>query len=58
MDLNTFSSLDKKDNVGFAGLVKFNATNEINGNWEIIQEYRLEGVEKDSIVLKDLSSRI
>ena len=47
MDLNTFSSLDKKDNVGFAGLIKYNVTKKINANWEVNQEYRIEGVDEN-----------
>ena len=47
MDLNTFSSLNNEDNIGFAGLVNFENKNTLKEKWELNQQYRMEGISKD-----------
>ena len=47
MDLNTFSSLNNEDNIGFAGLVNFENKNTLKEKWELNQQYRMESISKD-----------
>ena len=46
MDLNTFSQLDKEDNIGFAGITKLKVKNQLNENWTAYQKYSIEAVSK------------
>ena len=47
MDLNTFSSINNEDNIGFAGLVNFENKNTLKEKWELNQQYRIESISKD-----------
>ena len=47
MDLNTFSTINNEDNIGFAGLVNFENKNTLKEKWELNQQYRIEGISKD-----------
>ena len=47
MDLNTFSTINNEDNIGFAGLVNFENKNTLKEKWELNQQYRIESISKD-----------
>ena len=44
MDLNTFSNINNNDNIGFAGLIKYENKNNLKEKWNLIQEYRIESI--------------
>ena len=47
MDLNTFSNINNNDNIGFAGLIKYENKNNLKEKWNLIQEYRIESISKN-----------
>ncbi len=46
MDINTFSTEDQNDNVGFSGLAKINSNYNLGEDWLIEQSFSMEAVNK------------